>query len=799
MKLTNFVKNLTTKFVPAFVIALALFCSIAPKYYLAPVVYASGSSDTSVAGKIVDYINTMSGAIYKSASSGTDVIKSIPSTIWNNLMNKVTEGINGGGVYQDENGDYHFTNEFMNEYYAILSSNSSNDVHVCSDFSSFDNGINNGYTNASYSSAVAGINSEALLKGSQSGYIGYMLSSDVYTDSNNRINTEFWAYAIPEEFAYFYCNGNSAPYNLIASKIDGSMLSSNKLKVWGCRCVYTPSSDSYSNTIFSYDSTSSFPAYSYSLVSCLFPNTSFNYIQQSTKDALFQGFPNYGAFSVTSGSWGTVNVSSVSIFASDAVIIAKSNSAGQTYINQVNNEYIDYFYVNNNDLTISNTIINNNNWNNIYYNYVTNVNNEYNQGSNLTKKDIQKIMKKYNDEILLAIKNGIENLEEQFGSVIKWLDKISGQIDDIKAYLQEILDSLDDTEIVVTNVNTGPAQTFTSSHIYMSTEDGNAHSTNGKLYYDSSSATKYYSVFNIKDVPTFKLTTSGTSRTRILLSNYEPLNYQSDLNGSTEKVISGVSCDLLDNNVTDYEVNNSSNVSYLYVYEGTTDGDVTISYDVEEVVSGGGEGGGSCAWTEQDVNRAMQILERFYLYSDDYKTYLHDIDNNTDGLEGKLDLVKNAITSLYNLLSAWQSNINLLPSMAGDIDGIGANVSDMSVDLARCVAGLQNVVDAINGLGRTTYNPNNPIIDPDVIDLIDNMTDEDWLNLFNPLDALMVVLEGAAPFCYFVLVGTIISQLSAQPVAPSWDGNIHLASHNSYLNIFKITPINMNRNSFINI
>ena len=609
MKLTNCVKNLTKKILPILCSLLLVFISVFTISVFSPAnnVYAMGGVPSAVADQIKNYLKSVSGVVNKTV----DGIGNLPQTVDDNLTQYIVDNLNGNGIYEDGNGNYVFSNDFMRGFYDILNSDSGIDAYVSSNFSNFNDGVSNTYTNSSYNDAVVQVVASAKSQvDSNDNYVGYFLSSSQYI-YNNQVFTFFNAYLLPSNFGYICCVENTTDsYKYIFKSTSGSNIT--------CKYSYFYQSYSLKNDAFS----GVYPSDFSNNASYLLGGYN-NVAYTDTLNGLYYGFPNYTGNNSTTTSIITLNY--VSFYSSDAVIVAKNNLSGQSIISN-NNNYIAYNVVNNTDITISTTAITNNNWTNIYNKYVTNVTNEYNQGSDLTRKDVQKIIKKYTDVLLKNIADGIEDLEDKIDDVNEWLDKISQQIDEINAYLEVISNNLDN-----------------------------------------------------------------------------------------------------------------------------------------------GVGGDGCAWTEEDVTRVKQILERFYLYSDDYLNALNDIDTNTDSLESDVLAVKTAIDNLKSYLETWKQKIDYIPTIANNTTNTDQKVGNIQTTLVTVSTALNTIISKLDGIGSgNNVDVTIPSIDPDIIDDIVDITEDKLDDLASLLDVVGYVLQDAMPFCFVALAGVVVNALSADPVAPDW-------------------------------
>ena len=606
MKLTkNCVKNLTKKILPILCSLLLVFISVFTISNISPAnkVYADVITDT--AKKIVNYIKSVSGVINKTV----DGIGALPTNLDDSLTQLVVDNLNGNGIYQDGNGNYVFSNQFLNDFYDILNNDSGIDAYVCSDFSGFNDGISSSYTNTSYNdNVVSAIATAKNLISDNENYIGYFLSCGQY-HYNNNVWTFFTVYLIPKNFGFLCCVLNNTDTYKLSFK--NTSTGNTSCRINSFYQSYNLSSQSYSSiypTGFSNDAYELKGSYS-------------NFAMEDSLNTIYYGFPSYTSAFIPSSYPQTVTIDFVNYYCSDSVIIAKNVSSGSSII--TNNTYIAYNVVNHNDITISSTAIQNNNWTNIYNKFVTNVSNEYNQGSDLTRKDVQNIIKKYTDVLMKNIADGIEDLEEKIDDTNEWLDKISRQIDEINAYLEEIANNLDN-----------------------------------------------------------------------------------------------------------------------------------------------GVGDDGCAWTEEDVTRVKQILERFYLYSDDYLDRLQDIDVNTDNLETDVLAVKDAILALKTSLETWKQKIDYLPGISQTVSATDVKVGSMQSTLVTISTALDTIINKINGLGKKVSIPD---VDPDIIDDISDLADDKLSDLASVLNVIGTVLQVTVPFCFLAVLGGVINACSATPECPHWE------------------------------
>ena len=608
MKLTNYVKNLTKKILPILCSLLLVFISVITISNFSPAnkVYADVITDT--AKKIVNYIKSVSGVINKTV----DGIGALPTNLDDSLTQLVVDNLNGNGIYQDGNGNYVFSNQFLNDFYDILNNDSGIDAYVCSDFSSFNDAISSPYTNTAYNdNVVSAIATAKNLISDNDNYIGYFLSCGQY-HYNNNVWTHFTVYLIPQNFGFLCCSLDSTDiYKLSFKNTSAGNISCRINSFYQSYNLGSQTFSSIYPTGFSNDAYELKGSYS-------------NFAMEDSLNTIYYGFPSYTSAFIPSYYPQNVTIDFVNYYCSDSVIIAKNVASGSSII--TNNTYIAYNVVNHNDITISSAAIQNNNWTNIYNKFVTNVSNEYNQGSDLTRKDVQNIIKKYTDVLLKNIADGLEDLEEKIDDTNEWLDKISRQIDEVNAYLEEIANNLDN-----------------------------------------------------------------------------------------------------------------------------------------------GVGSDGCVWTEEDVTRVKQILERFYLYSDDYLNALNDIDTNTDNLESDVLAVKTAIDNLKSYLETWKQKIDYIPTIADNTTNTDQKVGNIQTTLVTVSTALNTIISKLDGIGSgSNVDVTIPSIDPDIIDDIVDITEDKLDDLASLLDVVGYVLQDAMPFCFVALAGVVVNALSSEPVAPDW-------------------------------
>lgn len=88
--------------------------------------------------------------------------------------------------------------------------------------------------------------------------------------------------------------------------------------------------------------------------------------------------------------------------------------------------------------------------------------------------------------------------------------------------------------------------------------------------------TCYYDFFNVKDYVDLKLTTSGGTRTRVVLTDMEPSEFQTSMSGGTAFTVTGSYAHNCDTTETDFPITNSSTKKYLYVYHGNSQGTAIV-------------------------------------------------------------------------------------------------------------------------------------------------------------------------------------------------------------------------------
>lgn len=363
------------------------------------------TSNDNIVQKLFNMTMSMVGAYnwVISPDGYTSSIQKLPDTISNNVKEFLATMLNGGGIYVDESGDYVFTDEAVNGIYDALSSNSSVDARVVSNFGNFTT-FSDGYVNAQH---LVNINEIITWARTATDSSGYILQSVRYMDSRSRyIYTYLNAYVLNSNFGYFSADDT---YKIKPYTLNGA---STIFKKKGCYCIYTISSGTYST----------------SKDSDFFSIGQFDMIQYTYDNVLnfYNYFPN-----VDTLTYSNVNTNQ-SFYCNNSLLIAKNSFSANTLLNQQGGIQ----YGNLDQRVFNKNIVENNNWENIYNNYVINVNDEASQVEGITADQLRKIQKKYTDQIVTAIEQGMENIEETVSVTNKYLQSISVDVRNIMEYLQ---------------------------------------------------------------------------------------------------------------------------------------------------------------------------------------------------------------------------------------------------------------------------------------------------------------------------------------------------------------------------
>lgn len=335
---------------------------------------------------LVNYVLTVMGAV-----SVTDNIvgKVTGDSIITRLTDAITTCLGDGSIYVSADGDYVFNSDSTAAIYEALLNDSNINAKVISSFPAWE--YNNNYVDTTFFSN---------LNSSMTSFGTYLVRIEQKNGGSYNIITSFAVYDI-SNVSYFLVG-----YNSMLGYYLECMGSNNSPVSVSCKtsqCTYNEGNYSNNNiTSFSdsklYDSSAS---------------SSF-----SSLSDFFDGFVLFGDFEFSH--------SLVQYYANRSIVVAKNSSAGSSLANGasgiVYNNYYDIFP------SVSQTVIEENNWENIYTSYVNEVNTEYqvsyNENGSVDADELRAILKSVGDRIAEIIEDAGGEIVENLDDIMTWLSRI---------------------------------------------------------------------------------------------------------------------------------------------------------------------------------------------------------------------------------------------------------------------------------------------------------------------------------------------------------------------------------------
>lgn len=376
------------------------------------------------------YILTVSGVV----DIASDAVNGITGGKLDDLVDALKAAWNGGNLYIDSNGDYVFNNESSADIYEVLTSMSSADARVVSSFP--DVAANSEGYNPLYFSPQFIQNYDNF----KLNHPYYLVFFTQHTTSSNSIvsycgivdisNVAFFTLR-DGSYMYFYSASGSS-INVVGSFFD---------------CTYYPSTDSFSN---------SGPASRSNNSLALSPSgSSFN------QEFFYFNFPSF------SYDYNGYNVCA-KYKASRSIVVSKSSVYGQSLYEK--NSGVVYYNTYNTIPSVSSDVITNNNWENIYNSYVTNVNNEYQQiyetNGSVTAEELREILKSIGDRIDEIINDAGGEIIENLDDILIWLSRIYDRLDEIKNASGDNADVIEAIESVNDNLDLIKGDTLYLARLY---------------------------------------------------------------------------------------------------------------------------------------------------------------------------------------------------------------------------------------------------------------------------------------------------------------------------------------------
>lgn len=392
---------------------------------------------------LVNYVLTAVGVV----EVADGIVDSISQGEFSNLSDLLTTLLGDGSIYINSNGDYVFNSDATKAIYETLLNDDSIDAKVVASFPDYRTysaeGFNTSYISSDFISAVENV------KLSFSGnYIGCFQQ---FTLPNGSTETNTYTYFIAfdvSNFSFFGFQKDSGsgfvrPW-LTSYNSNGALDTSNKsFKV--VYCTYN------SRTGFSLEPASNKSYYHLPL----FINRSsypLGGMYVSNDVDFLSLFPEYNYVGASaSSSGGNLIYYTSFLYSNRSIVISDSAVSGNSLANQNTGIVYNNFY----DIipSVSQDVIENNNWENIYNSYVTNVNNEYqtiyDDSGFVSADDLRSILKDIGDRIDDIISDAGREIIDNLEDVLSWLSRIYDRLGLIEVGLSDVYSSQSDIYSVV--------------------------------------------------------------------------------------------------------------------------------------------------------------------------------------------------------------------------------------------------------------------------------------------------------------------------------------------------------------
>lgn len=405
--MTHIVKNTTRTALTLVLVFSILFQSL----YFKPEKVEANPGAAAIAG----YIMSIVGAVDMGTGGG---VRGIATSLKDSLTQKVAD-LMGSGIYEDSNGNLVFSGSATQQIYETLLGSSAYDTVAISQFPISDTFTPpNVYGGAQF---WGQINDYIANLGSGASYLelygkplvgsnGYTyLTHTVYDTSNVAFYKANYDAGWYLDFYFYDKNGNSVtcPYKrfiAVTKNSDGSLYN-----IYNKTGSNSGSASYYTRNITNYGDVQNG---SYNI------NQSLNSID--SLDNMVLSF-NYGC-----------------IYSRSSIILTKSVNSGISFFNKntgvtVNNTY-------NTIPSVKSTVVENNDWTNIYNNYVQNVQNQsetYITNGTIDTSKLRKIMKQYGQAIIDSVEQGVENIIEYVSVTNEWLNRIYQLLSEINQKLED--------------------------------------------------------------------------------------------------------------------------------------------------------------------------------------------------------------------------------------------------------------------------------------------------------------------------------------------------------------------------
>lgn len=382
-------------------------------------------SDLPIKEKIFDYVISSLGVIKR----GVDSMISIGGDPFSNwLKDKINQSYGEDGIYLDGDGNYIFSNRFTQDVLNKLQESNGYKYRIIDNFNYYDNLIGSPYTTTGYASKYADLISLGVNEFENKFLIVvYQKYNPNAPARESRVYTKAYLYDMRNVVSICLENvSHSQTYYYWFHLKD-----KNNNNLWVKTYEFTDSI--LGNGTMSTDSIYSTTEYTVEF----FNSTTDNMIYVND---VFNSFP-YRQQNTTSGGFNLFNG-----FSHNSILLFKDVTSYNAYINDDGLNKIYYDNSINIINPVSQTVLQNNNWNTIYNNQVKIINKNYIEdgGKTLTKEQVQKIISKQTVKVTEAIENGVENIEESISVSNAYLEKISSNTSDIINILNDMIGVIQD-------------------------------------------------------------------------------------------------------------------------------------------------------------------------------------------------------------------------------------------------------------------------------------------------------------------------------------------------------------------
>lgn len=274
----------------------------------------------------------------------------------------------------------------------------------------------------------------------------------------------------------------------------------------------------------------------------------------------------------------------------------------------------------------------------------------------------------------------------------------------------------------------------------------NANNSGGWSMAKNTGTPTYYQIFKMDNVKSFKLSTIGGTRTRVMFTDYEPETFYDNLQIGSAFTISGTYSANLADTVTDYLIQNSSGAEYFYVYTGNDQAQVDIT-DIELkqatiTVGGGGSGGGFTSLQAYEVIDLLRFLVNNQVTFSEFQT-----------------IMQNVLQYLSQLASSNSATYNEI-----------SDINDTLVDIYNSIVSNGNSNNPENNnyyYGDNYYTNNKNKINNDLQNYIDKLYDD--YHFPDDPEPIVDAMTQVVPWCFLVMVTTLFSELATQPETPYFE------------------------------